>query len=72
MVEPETENAVRINGVVVDAIEVLEINSVKIEPSPQYGVDVDQIFLTGMGKAIMLLNADKILNADVFQKLETV
>ena len=56
--------------------EVLDIADAEIEPPPQYGTDVDQAFLTGMGKVkdevIMLLDADKILSSNEMKKLELV
>jgi len=77
VVELETENSTRISGMVVDAVnEVLDINNTDIEPPPSYGTDVDQAFLTGMGKVkdsvIMLLNVDRILSTDELKKLESV
>ena len=77
VVELETESATRISGIVVDTVnEVLDIDDTDIEPPPQYGTDVDQAFLTGMGKVqdnvIMLLNADRILSTGEMHKLESV
>ncbi len=77
VVELETENSTSVSGMVVDTVnEVLDINDTDIEPPPRYGSDVDQAFLTGMGKVqenvIMLLNADKILSSTEIQKLESV
>ncbi len=77
VVELETENATRISGLVVDTVnEVLDISDAEIEPPPQYGTDVDQAFLMGMGKVkeevIMILDADKILSAGEIKILDEV
>jgi purine-binding chemotaxis protein CheW len=71
------EGATKTSGIVVDTVkEVLDIEVGNIDPPPQYGVDVDQAFLTGMGKVdedvIMLLDADKILTAGELKTLITV
>jgi purine-binding chemotaxis protein CheW len=77
VVELETENTITTSGIVVDNVqEVLDIKSRDIEPPPQYGTDVEQSFLTGMGKVkddvIMLLNVDRILSAKELQKIEKI
>jgi len=77
VMELNSENSPKTSGIVVDTVnEVLDINDADIEPPPQYGTDVDQAFLTGMGKVqdnvIMLLNADRILSTGEMQKLESV
>lgn len=77
VVELKTENTNKISGIVVDTVnEVMDIESCDIEPPPQYGVDVDQAFLTGMGKVkdnvIMLLDTNKILSTGELEELETV
>ena len=77
VMELATENSTKTSGMVVDTVqEVLDIEESDIEPPPHYGADVDQEFLTGMGKVgdnvIMLLNADKILSTGEMQNLETV
>ena len=65
------------SGMVVDTVdEVIDIEPSDIEPPPQYGNDIDQAFLSGMGKigenVVMLLNVDKILSDDEMQTLDTV
>lgn len=75
VMELATEGATKISGMIVDTVqEVLDIDDSGIEPPPHYGTDVDQTFLTGMGKVkdsvIMLLNADRILSSDEMQKIE--
>ncbi len=77
VVELETQNGIRTSGLVVDMVqEVLDIDDESIEPPPQYGCDVDQAFLTGMGKVdekvIMLLEAEKILSTKEISMLEHV
>lgn len=54
-------------GFIVDCVsEVFEINSSDIEAPPNYGEDLDDEFLKGIGKVkekiIMLLDIDKILS----------
>ena len=77
VMELQMENSTRTSGVVVDTVsEVMDISADDIEPPPQYSTDVDQAFLTGMGKVgeevIMLLDADKILSDDEMEKLESI
>lgn len=77
VVEFETENAVLTSGIVVDTVdEVIDIDKGNIEPPPQYGTDVDQAFLTGMGKVneqvVMLLDVVKILSSDEIKKLDII
>lgn len=77
VMELESENITRTSGIVVDTVqEVLDIDSKDIEPPPQYGTDVDQAFLTGLGKVddkvIMLLNVDKILSTGEMQDIDTI
>ncbi len=77
VIELETENATRISGLVVDAVnEVLDIEKSDIEPPPQYGTDINQAFLTGMGKVkdkvIMILDVNKILLYEEIEKLKDV
>lgn len=77
VMELVSENITRTSGIVVDTVqEVLDIDSKDIEPPPQYGTDVDQAFLTGLGKVddkvIMLLNVDKILSTGEMQDIDTI
>lgn len=68
VVELETGNGVRTSGLVVDTVqEVLEIDHTCVEPPPTYGIDVDQTFLTGIGKlkdrVVMILETERILTS---------
>jgi purine-binding chemotaxis protein CheW len=77
VMEIQTESTTNINGVVVDTVrEVMDIPEGNIEPPPQYGNDVDQEFLTGMGKVgddvIMLLDVDRIFSESEKDILESV
>lgn len=77
VVELMTTDVVLTSGIVVDKVnEVLDIDTSEIEPPPKYGADVDQAFLTGIGKVkdsvIMLLDVAKILSTDEIKILETV
>ncbi|MGE5371604.1 MAG: chemotaxis protein CheW [Solirubrobacterales bacterium] len=75
--EMESKNGRNLTGVVVDSVsEVLDIGPESIEPPPNYtDWEVDQEFLTGMGKVkekvVMLLDADKILTAVELNSLTT-
>ena len=77
VMEIQSENTTKTNGIVVDTVqEVLDIMADSIEPPPKYGADVNQEFLTGMGKidekVIMILNVNKILSANETAQLEDV
>ena len=77
VMELDTGNGSKTSGMVVDTVqEVIDITAESIEPPPQYGTDLDQAFLTGMGKVndnvVMLLDADKILSSDEQQIIESV
>lgn len=69
VVEIENKNAQSLVGIVVDTVaEVINFPKDDIEPPPQYGSDIENSFLTGVGKlkdkVIMLLNIDKIVNIE--------
>lgn len=56
----------KMSGIVVDTVqEVQDILPEAIEPPPSHGTDIDQSFLTGMGKVsehvIMMLDAPSLL-----------
>jgi purine-binding chemotaxis protein CheW len=77
VVELQTRDEMMIIGLVVDKVnEVLNINPSDIEAPPRYGADIDQSFLTGMGKVaedvIMILDVGKILSVDEMKKIETI
>lgn len=66
VIEIETGNGLRTSGIVVDAVqEVMEIDANCIDPPPQYGSEIEQSFLTGMGKlkdkVVMILETEKLL-----------
>ncbi len=74
VVELETEKKKIVSGMVVDTVnEVLDIEGSDIEPPPQYGSDINQAFLKGMGKVkdevIMILDVNKILSNEETEKL---
>jgi purine-binding chemotaxis protein CheW len=55
----------RIVGLIVDAVsDVLDVDGSDVEPTPEFGIDVDTSFMTGMAKAgerlILLLDIDKV------------
>lgn len=59
----------RIMGVIVDAVsDVLDIAAKDIQPPPQFGINVDVSFLSGIGKCgdklVSLLNIDQVLTDD--------
>ncbi len=66
VVETQTDDEIKMSGVVVDAVqEVLDIDPDQFEKPPQYGVNSEHMFLSGMGKVkdkvIMTLDSDKII-----------
>lgn len=69
VVEMDSNTGKSVNGVIVDSVsDVLDIGDDNIEPPPSgYGVDIEQEFLTGMGKVrdkvVMLIDTDKILTS---------
>ena len=68
----------KITGVIVDGVsEVLNIESVNIDPAPQMGTQVSIDFIKGMAKLsderlMILLNIERILSSDEMQQLKTV
>ncbi len=77
VMEIQSENGTKTNGIVVDTVqEVMDIPLENIETPPQYGANVDQEFLKGMGKVkeqvIMMLDVDRIFTTGEKEILETV
>lgn len=77
VMELASESGTKTSGIVVDTVqEVIDIEAKDIEAPPQYGTDVDQEFLTGLGKVddkvIMLLNVDKILSTGEMKEMEAI
>lgn len=69
VVEINLEDTKKLMGIVVDTVsEVVNIQKSEIEQSPQYGNDIEQEFLTGLGKVkgkvILLLEIEKVLNME--------
>lgn len=59
----------KLMGIVVDTVsEVVNIQKSEIENSPQYGTNIDEGFLIGLGKVkdkvILLLEIEKVLNIE--------
>ncbi|OVE78366.1 chemotaxis protein CheW [bacterium F16] len=66
VVQIEQPDGSLIMGLLVDEVsEVLDVAGVNIEPPPNFGMQVDNEFILGIGKqdnnVIMLLNVDKLL-----------
>ncbi len=77
VMEIKSETGTKTNGIVVDTVqEVMDIPDESIEAPPQYGANVDQEFLSGMGKVkeqvIMMLDVDRIFTTGEKELLETV
>jgi purine-binding chemotaxis protein CheW len=69
LIEIQVDDEAIVIGVLADAVrEVLEISTDQIEPPPRLGTRLNTEFISGMGKIneqfIMLLNIDRIFNAD--------
>ncbi|EKQ56746.1 MULTISPECIES: chemotaxis protein CheW [unclassified Clostridium] len=69
VVEINLADTKKLMGIVVDTVsEVVNIQKAEIEQSPQYGTDIEQEFLTGLGKVkgkvILLLKIEKVLNME--------
>jgi purine-binding chemotaxis protein CheW len=69
VLELEKEGINITSGIVVDTVnEVLDINSLDIEPPPEHSTDTEQDFITGMAKVndsvIMLLDVVKMLSEE--------
>ena len=59
----------KVMGLIVDAVsDVLDIPRTDIQPTPEFGSDVDARFISGMAKAadklIVLLDIDRVLNGE--------
>ncbi len=77
VVEIDTGNGLRTSGIVVDTVqEVIEIDENTIEPPPQYGTDIEQSFLKGLGKlkdrVVMILETEGILTTNELNLLNEV
>ncbi|MCX8128818.1 MAG: chemotaxis protein CheW [Clostridia bacterium] len=77
VVEMESENGKRVNGLVVDSVcEVLAIAEENIEAPPACGDGAEQEILTGIGKVkdkvIMLLDTDKILTTNEIKAINKI
>lgn len=76
-VEDGTQENRQIVGLIVDAVnEVLDIAASDIERPPEFGAHVQREFIQGMGKVdnrfIILLDANKVLNADELGAMASV
>ncbi len=72
-----TEGETEVMGVVVDSVsEVLGIPASQIERAPQFGANVRQDFIAGLGKLdekfVVILNMDKVLSVDELSSLVEV
>lgn len=66
IVNSEIDNVVKQIGVIVDIVsEVCKIDSENIEPSPDYGENPDNKFISGIGKikasVVMLVDVEKVI-----------
>ncbi len=61
-----SQGAITMGAIVDEVSEVLDINGEQIEPSPDFGTEVDTAFILGMGKVgkmvVMLLDIDRVLS----------
>lgn len=62
-----TQGAITMGAIVDEVSEVLDIAGEQIEPSPDFGTEVDTAFILGMGKVgkmvVLLLDIDKVLTS---------
>lgn len=70
IVKLKITNFEKMVGFIVDCVsEVFEIETLNIEPPPNYGEKINDEFLNGIGKVkdkiVMLLDIDKILTHDI-------
>ncbi|HPE67749.1 MAG TPA: chemotaxis protein CheW [Thermotogota bacterium] len=77
VLEIQVNEEKRLMAVVVDTVaEVVNIQEGSIEPPPQYGTSVDTDFIMGMAKVkekvVMLLNIEKVLNAQELAALAQI
>lgn len=75
VVEIDSESGTVLIGIVVDAVsEVLNIKAEEIEESPSFGTKLNTDYILGMAKmeggVKILLDIDKVLNAEEIQALE--
>ncbi|MCP3940872.1 MAG: purine-binding chemotaxis protein CheW [Desulfobacteraceae bacterium] len=75
VVEIDSESGTVLIGIVVDAVsEVLNIKEEEIEETPTFGTKLDTDYILGMakmeGRVKILLDIDKVLNADEIATLK--
>lgn len=74
IIEVAHAEGTQVVGIMVDAVnEVVDIDSVNIEPAPSFGANIRADFIEGMGKIegkfIILLNVNKVLSVDEIASL---
>lgn len=77
VVEVRREGSSHLSGLIVDTVwEVLDIEDDNIELPPTYGNNINNEFISGIGKkkdnVIILLNADKIIMQEDVKKVLTL
>eukprot|EP00792_Barthelona_sp_PAP020_P007624 TRINITY_DN3155_c3_g1_i1.p1 TRINITY_DN3155_c3_g1~~TRINITY_DN3155_c3_g1_i1.p1 ORF type:complete len:167 (-),score=20.46 TRINITY_DN3155_c3_g1_i1:122-622(-) len=77
VVETEKDSTKKLMGIVVDDVsEVINISQENVESPPEYGLNIEEDFLHGIGKiknkVIMLLKIDNILNTKEFKILDSI
>lgn len=77
VVELETGSGLRTSGIIVDTVqEVIEIDPMSIEPPPQYDIEIEQSFLSGMGKlkdrVVMIMQTEMILTPKELTQLNEI
>ncbi len=77
VLEIKIKDSKRLMAVVVDTVsEVISITDTNIEPPPQYGISIESDFIMGMAKVkekvIMLLNIEKVFNAEELAELAEI
>lgn len=73
----KSENGTHVFGVVVDGVsDVLDVMPAHIKPIPELGGAINTDFISGLAalseRMVMLLDIDKLLNADEFAALEAI
>lgn len=77
VVEMSVSGSKRQIGVVVDTVcEVVNIQKGDIEPPPQYAANIEEGFITGMGKVkgkvVILLDIEQVLSREEFAMLKEI
>ncbi len=77
VVELNYDGVQRQMGIVVDSVsEVVNIQASELEPPPQYGTQVEEDFLIGIGKVkekvILLLDIQNVLNPEDMKLLKEI